>query len=74
MAADSQDKTLPASPRKLAKAREDGQVARSRDLGHLLVVAGGGAVLVALAPKAMHWMRDLLASGLRFNADALAST
>ena len=74
MAADSQDKTLPASPRKLAKAREDGQLARSRDLGHLLVVAGGGALLVALAPKAMHWMRDLLVSGLRFNADVLTST
>ena len=74
MAADSQDKTLPASPRKLAKARQDGQVARSRDLGHLLVVAGGGALLVALAPQAMNWMRDLLASGLRFNADVLTST
>ena len=74
MAADSQDKTLPASPRKLAKARKDGQVARSLDLSHLLVVAGGGALLVALAPQAMHWMRDLLASGLRFNADVLTST
>ena len=74
MAADSQDKTLPASPRKLAKAREDGQVARSRDLSHLLVVAGGGALLVALAPQAMHWLRDLLASGLRFNADVLTGT
>jgi flagellar biosynthesis protein FlhB len=74
MAADSQDKTLPASPRKLAKARKDGQVARSRDLGHFLVVAGGGALLVALAPQALGWMRDLLASGLRFNADVLTST
>jgi flagellar biosynthesis protein FlhB len=74
MASDSQDKTLPASPRKLAKAREDGQVARSRDLGHFLVVAGGGALLVALAPQALGWMRDVLASGLRFNADVLTST
>jgi len=74
MAADSQDKTLPASPRKLAKARQDGQVARSRDLGHLLVVAGGGALLVALAPQALGWMRDLLSSGLRFNADVLTGT
>ena len=74
MASDSQDKTLPASPRKLAKAREDGQVARSRDVGHLLVVAGGGALLVALAPQALVWMRELLASGLRFNADALTNT
>lgn len=74
MASDSQDKTLPASTRKLAKAREDGQVARSRDLGHLLVVAGGGALLVALAPQALDWLRDLLSSGLRFNADVLTGT
>jgi flagellar biosynthetic protein FlhB len=40
--ADSQDKQLPASARKLSKAREDGQVARSRDLGHFAAMAMGG--------------------------------
>ena len=69
---DSQNKTLPASERKLAKAREDGQVARSRDLSHFAVVAGGGALLVATAPLAMGWLRDLLANALRFDAGVLA--
>ncbi len=69
---DSQNKTLPASERKLIKAREEGQVARSRDLSHFAVVAGGGGLLVLLAPLAMGWMRDLLANALRFDASALA--
>ena len=73
-AQDSQDKTLPASERKLTKAREDGQVARSRDLSHFAVVAGGGAVLVATAPLALGWLRDLLAGALRFDAGVLQGT
>ena len=73
-AQDSQDKTLPASERKLTKAREDGQVARSRDLSHFAVVAGGGALLVATAPLALGWMRELLASALRFDAGVLQGT
>jgi flagellar biosynthesis protein FlhB len=71
---DSQTKTLPASERKLTKAREDGQVARSRDLSHFAVVAGGGALLVAAAPLAMGWLRDLLANALRFDAGVLLGT
>jgi len=51
---DSQDRTQPATPRKLTKAREEGQVARSRDLGHFLAIAAGGAALVATAP----WLAD----------------
>ena len=41
----SQDKNLPATARKLQKARTDGQAARSRDLSHLAVL-GMGAVSV----------------------------
>jgi flagellar biosynthetic protein FlhB len=66
------DKHLPASPRKLQKAREDGQVARSRDLGHFAAIAAGGAVLVALAPALVSWLQNLLADSLRF--DHAAST
>ena len=73
-AQDSQDKTLPASERKLTKAREDGQVARSRDLSHFAVMAGGGALLVVTAPLALGWMRELLASALRFDAGVLQGT
>ncbi len=68
----SQDKTLPASPRKLKKAREDGQVARSRDLGHFAVIATGGVLTVALAPQITAWLQRVFADGLRFDAVALA--
>ncbi|MBS0448210.1 MAG: flagellar biosynthesis protein FlhB [Proteobacteria bacterium] len=64
----SQDKNLPASQRKLSKAREEGQIPRSRDLGHFFAIAVGGGVLVALAPLAASWMQRLLAGGLRFDA------
>jgi len=70
--ADSQDKNLPASARKLSKAREDGQVARSRDLGHAAAMGVGAALLVGLAPEIVARLRELLASGLRFDARLLA--
>lgn len=46
MAEDSDlEKTEPASPRRLEKAREEGQVARSRELGTFLaIVAGAGGL------------------------------
>ena len=67
------DRKLPASARKLAKAREDGQVARSRDLGHLAAMAAGGAVLVALAPRLASWLSDMLAGALRFDLASVQS-
>jgi len=67
----AQDKNLPASQRKLDKARAEGQVARSRDLGHFTAVAAGGALLVALAPSLSGWLKNLLMQGLRFDATAL---
>jgi flagellar biosynthesis protein FlhB len=74
MAESAQDRHLPASQRKIQKAREDGQVARSRDLGHFAAVAGGGALLVALAPAFTGWLRELIARGLTFNNQSLAGT
>jgi len=70
--ADAQDRNLPASEKKIRKAREDGQVARSRDLAHLLVVGGGGALLAAVLPTLGDWLHRLLVSGLRFDARFLA--
>lgn len=72
MADSAQDRHLPASQRKIQKAREDGQVARSRDLAHFAVLASGGALLVALAPAVQGWLKNLLAAGLRFDAATLA--
>src|SRR5215212_9731066 len=63
----AQDKNLPASPRKLEKARAEGQVARSRDLGHFAAVAGGGAALMVAAPVAAGWLRESLARSLHFD-------
>ncbi len=72
--ADSQDRTLPATQRKLQKAREDGQVARSRDFGHFMAVAACGAMLVAMAPTASGWLKQMLMQGLQFNAASVRSS
>ena len=68
----AQDRHLPATQRKIEKARSDGQVARSRDLGHLVVLGGGVALVAALAPEAVAWTQGLLVQGLRFDAATLA--
>ena len=67
-----QDRNLPASERRIRKAREDGQVARSRDLGHFAALAAAGGALLAGAPWLAGFMRDALALGLRFDAATLA--
>jgi flagellar biosynthesis protein FlhB len=68
MADSAQDRTLPATPRKIEKAREEGQVARSRDLGHFAALGIGVAALGAVAPQATGAMAQLLATGLHFDA------
>jgi flagellar biosynthetic protein FlhB len=74
MADTAQDRHLPASARKIQKAREDGQVARSRDLGHFGAVAAGGGLLVALAPSLTGGLKDMIAAALRFDRASLAGT
>lgn len=69
----SQDKQLPASERKLRKAREDGQVVRSRDLGHFLVVLAATGVLMGLTPVWMERLQSQLVAGMRFDARMVAS-
>ena len=70
----AQDKNLPASQRKLDKAREEGQVARSRDLGHLVAIGGGAALLSALGPGIADWLKDALGRSLRFDRTIVASS
>jgi flagellar biosynthesis protein FlhB len=72
MADDAQDRHLPASERKIQKARTEGQVARSRDLGHLAALGAGLALLVAFAQPLTAWMGQLLNDGLSFDATTLA--
>ena len=71
MADSPQDRHLPASERKIRKAREEGQLARSRDLGHLAALAVGVGLLVALAPLIGDRLLRLLARGLSFDARML---
>ena len=71
MAEGDQDRDLPASERKIRKAREEGQVARSRDLGHFAAMAVGGLALVAGARPLADWLRRILVHGLRFDHQVL---
>jgi flagellar biosynthetic protein FlhB len=73
MADSAQDRNLPASERKKSRAREDGQIPRSRDLGHFAALAAGGALLMVAARPLSGWMQDMLSAGLRFNHDTIAN-
>ena len=70
----SQDKDLPASERKLQKARTDGQAARSRDLSHLAILGTGAVCMLAMAPDLFEHMELAMAQALRFDAAAVHAT
>lgn len=67
------DRHLPATERKIKKAREEGQVARSRDLGHFAALAAAVLMLVSGAPWLFGQVQRIFAAGLRFDRLALAS-
>lgn len=67
MADSAQDRNLPASERRKSRAREDGQLPRSRDLGHFAALAAGGALMFVGAEPLAWWLRNLLAAGLHFD-------
>ena len=67
MDSSSQDKTLPATPQRLKKAREDGNIPRSKDLSNLAVLGGGAAALVGLMPMGFEALRTGLKSQLHFD-------
>ncbi|MBX9834045.1 MAG: EscU/YscU/HrcU family type III secretion system export apparatus switch protein, partial [Burkholderiaceae bacterium] len=69
----SQEKSLPASERKLQKTREDGQGARSRDLSHLAILGVGAACLLLLAPELMNRMQLAMSQQLAFNSATVMS-
>ena len=70
----SQDKDLPASERKLQKARTDGQAARSRDLSHLAILGTGAVCMYALAPDLFEHLQLAMSQALRFDAAAVHTT
>ena len=70
----SQDKDLPASERKLQKARTDGQAARSRDLSHLAILGTGAVCMFALAPELFEHLQLAMGQALRFDAAVVHTT
>lgn len=60
----SDDKTEEATPKRLAEAREKGQVARSTDLNGAVVLLVGLSVLAMLGPRMAEDLRAMLHDGL----------
>jgi flagellar biosynthetic protein FlhB len=69
---DAQDRNLPASPKKIQKSRAEGQLPRSRDLPHFAMMVAGGAVLSVGGPQIVDRLRQMLSTGLHFDASLLA--
>ncbi|HUG58471.1 MAG TPA: flagellar biosynthesis protein FlhB [Candidimonas sp.] len=68
MAEDSDlEKTEPASPRRLEKAREEGQVVRSRELNTFMLLGAGVAVLWFGGAQMYQGLNGILRSGLWFD-------
>lgn len=73
MESSTQDRNLPATPRRLQKAREDGQVPRSRDLTHLVVLGGGLATLAILLPWGYEHLRTAMRTQFVFDHRSLSA-
>src|ERR1700761_9361636 len=71
--ADAQDRNLPASARKIARARRDGQVPRSRDLAHFAAMGLAAALMFTAMPTVVEFVRRLLADGLTFDRATVLS-
>src|SRR2546427_4840510 len=69
----SQDKSLPATERKLQKTRSDGQGARSRDLSHLAILGTGALMMLMGAEPLIQHLRMALAQQLAFDAHTARS-
>ncbi len=70
----SQEKSLPATERKLQKTREDGQGARSRDLSHLAILGAGTGCLMVWTPELMEHMQRAMGQQLSFDAATVMAT
>jgi len=70
----SQDRSLPATERKLQKARTDGQAARSRDLSHLAILGTGAACLLVFTPQMFDQLLRAMEQQLVFDAATVQAT
>src|SRR5437868_8460630 len=68
------EKTEPASPRRLEKAREEGQVVRSRELGTFVMLMTGVAGLSTLGGQMAQRLDAVMRSGLGFDPDTAFDT
>jgi flagellar biosynthetic protein FlhB len=64
---DSDDKTEDPTPQRLEKAREEGQIPRSRELTSLLILLVGVCVIWLGGESLARRLAGLLSSGLRFD-------
>ncbi len=69
----SQERNLPATERKLQKARTDGQAPRSRDLSHLAILGAGALALLALTPALLEHLLRGMGQQLAFDAQTVQS-
>ncbi len=69
-----EDKQLAPSAKKLHKARTDGQVPRSRDLSHALVLGAALGGLIAFGPELGANALDLVGKSLRFSRQQALDT
>ena len=74
MDSSSPDRNLPASERKLKKAREDGQVSRSEDLSHLAVLGTGALAVLVLAPVLFNHLLVDMTRQLSFDSATVKAT
>ena len=70
--ADNADRNLPASAKKIRKARQEGNVPRSRDLGHFVAMGLAAALLFTVMPSLTSYSQRLLADGLTFDHRVIA--
>ena len=61
-----QEKTEPASPQRLEKAREEGQVVQSRELATFVVLMTSGATLWTMAGNLGQTLSNIVRGGLQF--------
>jgi flagellar biosynthetic protein FlhB len=69
---DNADRNLPASAKKIRKARQEGNVPRSRDLGHFVAMGLAAALLFTVMPSLTSYSQRLLADGLTFDHSVIA--
>jgi flagellar biosynthetic protein FlhB len=68
-----QERSLPASPRRIEQAREEGQVPRSRALSHVAVIGTGAGALWLFGPALIGRYTIFMAEALRLDREAALS-